>query len=451
MFGKNKNVDLEQAASSVGKKVRGVGIKGVLVAGAIIIGLNSFITVSVGESVRVQNNITGGHTWYTSQGMKPVLPFFTNVERFSDVVTIAVTDDKEVSDTAGSVQSPMYVKFADGYGGKIEASFRVKMPVAPADLEKIYQDVKTPRNLYGNTLRTFASDMINLTTDQFLAQDFMQGGKGAFKQRLYDQGQNGMLVTKREKVEVEGQVADQTLGGDRSQNEVAKQMVTKVIVQLDENGKPLRRDHSLKKYNIEVVQADFISFEPDNDLNGYMETIKERERARAKVVADQSLERDLAVTEQLKGERERITAKNKRLMEKDAAVIAEQQKTAVESERANLAKVQKDKELAIAKANENIQKANYAASKYQAQAELEVGLAQAKIKKADYEAIDKEVLRLEVQKATMLANAEAYKAKGIQMPLIVGGSNGDTNPLEMMSSMKVLEQLGSPIQQRIQK
>lgn len=436
----------ESFAKSFGQKLKSGGIKLVVATVVAILGINSFVITDSGEKMRVQNSMTGGFTWYDTEGVKLKIPFFSSVHRYNDINTIAITDDAELENTASAVRAPLSVTFADNYGGTLEASFRVKLPTSFDKMEELHQAVKGQKNLNGNTFQTFAKDMLNLTTDQFLAQDFMQGGKGAFKQRLFDQGQNGMLVTKREKVEVIDNVADQTLDGNaRSQNETAKQYITKVVIQTDANNIPLRRQHSLTKYGIEVVQVDLGEFEPNEDLVDYVNTIKERERARAKVVADQALERDLAVTEQLKGDRERITAKNKRLMVKDAAVITEQQKVAVEKEKANLAVVQKTKELQIAKANEGIQEANAKAAKHEANAIKEKGFAEAAVKKANYQAIDKEVLQLEVQKVTMLANADAYKAQGIQMPLIVGGSGEGSNPLETMSSLKVLEQLGHPV------
>lgn len=354
------------------------------------------------------------------------------------MTTIAVTDD-EISDSAGVVLRPLPVTFADNYGGTMQYSFRVKLPVDPAHLEMIYQDTRSAKNLYGTTYRTFATNILNLTTDQFLAQDYMQGGKGAFKQRIIDQSQNGMYVTSRKQVKVNGNVADQTLSSNRSQTKDADQYITKVVIARDEHGHPLRRDYSLQQYGIEVLQADDIKFKPNPDLINYISKIKDREKQRGAIVARQQLERDSAVTEQLTGERERITAKNKLLREKDQAVIAQQKQTAVEQERAKLQGVKKSKELAIARANLNIEKANAAAAKYEAQATKEKGFALAAVEKAKYAAVDKDVLRLRVQET--LGKALYNSNMKVQMPMIVGSSDGDSNPLKNMSSLKLLQML----------
>lgn len=413
-----------------------------LVGAVVLVSLvfGSYFTVGGGEYARVQNNITGSHHWYTTQGIHLKVPFFSDVTFFSQVTTIAVTDDEQIADKAGVVLHPLMVTFADNYGGKMSYSFRVKLPTDPSHLEMIYQDTRSSKNLYGTTYRTFASNMLNLTTDQFLAQDFMQGGKGAFKQRIMEQAQHGMLVTSRKRVKVNGNVADQTLSGDRSQTKDEAQYITKVVIETDKHNAPLRREYSLQQYGIEVLQADDINFVPNPDLIQYITKIKEREVQRGEIVARQQLERDSAVTEQLTGERERITAKNKLLREKDQAVIAQQKQTAVEKERAKLEVVKKNKELAIARANLGIEKANSAAAKYSAQAIKEKGFAEAAVEKAKYAAVDKDVLRLRVREA--LGKALYSSKMTVKMPMIVGGASGNVNSLDNMSSLKLLQMLG---------
>lgn len=424
------------------------------IAGLALV-MDSFTVVEAGEVVRIQNTITGSYEWHTQEGIKFKVPGFSRVDNYNAVTTIAVTNDPELLNTANAVREPLLVTFADNYGGHIEASWKVRLPVSSEKLEMIHQEVKSQRNLEGNTFLTFAKDMLNLTTDQFLAQDFMQGGKGAFKQRLTEQAAQGMYVTRRERVEVEDVTADQSLAGDRSQATKAKQYTYRVVVQTDEKTKqPLRRPHSLEKYGIEVSQVDLGEFTPQPDLVTYVDTIKKRERERADMIADQRKEREAAMTEQLRGETARITAKNQSLMAKDQEVIngqkqvelAQIQATREVVERtkvADLAKIDKQRELEIATANEGIQKANASAAKYEAQAIKEKGFAEAAVTEANYRAIDKEIMRLEVDKAKALALYNTNMK--VVMPTIVGGGdNGGFNSLETMTSLKVLESLGSP-------
>ncbi len=248
------------------KSIKKYAMYGLFSVTAITLALNSYTTVDSGETVRIQNNLTGGYEWHQTEGVKLKAPFSSRVDFYNTVSTVAVTDDQNLINTSSATRRPMLVTFADNYGGNIEASWRVKLPSGDNKLEAFHQDVKGQKNYEGNTLLTFAKDMLNLTTDQFLAQDFMQGGKGAFKQRLSDQAEYGMLVTKREKVEISDNVADNTLTSDRSQAKTAAQYAYKVVIQTDENRKPLRRPHSLTKYGLSITQTDLGEFSPSPDL-----------------------------------------------------------------------------------------------------------------------------------------------------------------------------------------
>jgi len=414
--------------------------------------LNSYIVVDSGETVRIQNNFTGGYEWHQQEGMKLKAPFFSRVDVYNTVSTVAVTSDSALISTSSAVRSPLLVTFADNYGGNIEASWRAKLPTSDEQLEAFHQDVKGQRNYEGNTLLTFAKDMLNLTTDQFLAQDFMQGGKGAFKQRLSDQAEHGMLVTKREKVKVSGNTADQTLQGDRSQAKTAEQFAYRVVVQTDSNGNPMRRPHSLQKYGITITQTDLGEFVPSEDLKRYVSTIKTRERERADTIAEQRMEREKAITEQLRGDRERVTAKNAALMEKDKQVIKGQQAVelaGIQAERerverqkvADLAKIDKQRELDIAKANEGIQKANAMAAKYEAQAIKEKGLAEAAVTKAKYQAIDKDIKLAELGLQEAEAIAKVLPNVSIKMPEIVMTGGGEGSAVSDLLSTKLVKDL----------
>lgn len=419
---------------------------------AFILYQTATINVDSGEKVRIQNSLTGSYTWEQTEGIHFKVPFFSKVARYPDVTTIAITDDEQLLETSGATRSPLLVNFADNYGGVIEASFRVKLPTSASQLEAMHQDIKSYDNLIGNTYLPFAKDMINLTTDQFLAQDFMQGGKGAFKQRLQEQSDLGMRVTKREKIEIEGNVADQSTNKtDRSQASTAKQYTYKVISETDKDGKLLRRPHSLTKYGITVVQVDLGEFLPNPDLNNYVMTIKQREKESADLIASQKLEREKAITEQLRGDRNRIVEKNKALMEKDREVVQGQKQVElakIQAEReiverkkvADLAIIDKKKELQQATDNEAIEKANFAAAKYKAQADKEIGLAQAEVTREKYKAINPQLYTLEKQVEITENLRDAFRGTNVTMPTnyIV---NGQQDGKQLSSNMDVMMNL----------
>ena len=109
---------------------------------AVIILLGSFTTVGTGELVRVQNNITGGNSWYTTEGVKMKVPFFSNVVTYSQEYTIAITDNEELCDKASICGRNQDILFADTYGIDLETSYRFSLPRLPEQLEVMHDKVK---------------------------------------------------------------------------------------------------------------------------------------------------------------------------------------------------------------------------------------------------------------------------------------------------------------------
>lgn len=419
-----------------------IGIVGAAV-GLTVLGMSAIENVASGEYVRYQKP-SGDYEWFTTPGIKFVIPFVSTLNTYNETSTVAFSMSEEGRDSASYGDGPFMTKFADGYWGKGEYTFRFQLSPDPELLEKMHVAVKNQKNLIGNTLLPAATTLLNQTANQFTGSGYAQGGKGEFESRLIDQARNGLLSVKRTRQEVTSVVADQSKDS-RTQNQTAKVYEYRMVVQEDAQGNPIRRQLDLKKFGIKFAAVTMGSFSESPELEQFLSDRRKMEKDRVNRINEQNVERENAISASLRGETQRIQAKNEALKVKDAAVIAEQQKVEIEREKANLSIVQKEKELKIAQANEGIQKANATAAKYEAQAVLEMGLAEAKVKKAHYNAIDKEVLRLEVQRETMKANARAYEKQGITMPLIVGGSNEGGSPIDQMSSLKLLEQLGHPV------
>ena len=115
----------------------------------IIGGIFSLITISSsmhyvdsGESVRFQNNFTGAHEWTLTEGYKLKAPFFSEVDTYNSITTIAITDDRKLIETASATRPPLLVGFADNYSGIMEVSFRAKLSTNSIQLEAMHQDVK---------------------------------------------------------------------------------------------------------------------------------------------------------------------------------------------------------------------------------------------------------------------------------------------------------------------
>lgn len=434
-----------------------LGKKGAILLVVFVIGMNSFVVNPSGTSMRVQNNLTGGHSWYTDEGFRFKAPFMSKVVEYHQEGTVALTDNEKLCDSATICTDTDPVGFADTYLVKMETSLRFTLSKNPEDLETMHDKVLNEENLYGNTLNPFAQDLVSYTASQFRAEDFMQGGQNEFKLRLLDQASKGMLVTKREKVAaVESEVADRDSEREAGQTKVGEQKVYKVTILNNEDGSPLRKPTAIAAYGIKIVPAgiNLVQYDPEPRLKDFMTDKQDRVRRRAGIVEDQQNEREQAITSQLTGDRQRIEKQNELLVLKDAATIAAQQtvevaalvaqREIVERQKvADLAVIDKTRELQVAEANEGIQTANYAASQYEAKAIKEVGFAEAAVDSAKLKAKqdNKTIYLAELENQQALALAAALPQTKIDMPdmVIMGGAGDSGGSLNSLLSTKLMK------------
>lgn len=416
-------------------------IGGIVATGAITL-MSAMLNVNSGEYVRYQKP-DGTYTWFTTPGIKFIIPFVSTLTTYQETTTVAFSASEDTRDAASLGEMPATIKFADGYTGKGEFTFRFRISADPDQLEKMHVAVKNQRNLIGNTMLPAATALLNQTSNQFTGSDYAQGGKGQYEARLIDQARNGLLSVKRVRKEVDAVVADQTGADNRSSNNTAKVYEYVFEIQEDANGVPLRRQLDIKDYGIQFAQVTMGNFGESPELEQFLSDRRQKERERVNRINEQNVERENATTAMLKGETKRIQAKNEALMKKDAAVIAEQQKVAVEREKANLSIVQKEKELKIAQSNEGIQKANATAAKYEAQAILEKGQAEAKVTAAKYKALgdNKDIYLAEIQRdisRDLYRNLRDFK---VQMP--TNYINGGSESNGMQSNLDVITGFGA--------
>lgn len=448
--------------STSNNKLKGLKSLIGLVAGAafallaIITMYSSVFYAEGGEFIRKQDP-SGGHEWILTQGLHFKTPFVSRLDRFTQMVTI---DMAAGEDEAASVdRDPLSVKFSDTYSGTMQTSWRFSLPANPDLLEKIYQATKSQKSLSQNTLLRYAQNLLTYTGNQFLGEDFMQGGQNEFLTRLYYQAEHGLYQTKRVKKAVVSEASyvskeDQESG---KTDKTADSFVWMVEILLDANQNPITsaKDNLLGELGIGVDMISIVDFTPDIDLNKFMDEKKKRIRDRSGIVEEQRNEKEKAITAQLKGDRERIEARAVQLQAKDAAVIAEEQKVEVAKQQKALAVVNKQRELEIAQSNKGIQEANFASAKFEALANKEKGLAEAEVIAAKYKALGNDVYLRELEKEQAV---ELYRAlpqmPAVTMPYVVtigsdgatGGKGGNlTESLGNMSSLYLLNNLGATL------
>jgi len=395
---------------------------GAIIALTLIFG--SFYIVG-GTEYAVERTPNGEMQGVVEPGIHFKVPLLSTVHFYDQFQTVAYVDDDSDEEGFGSMKR---INFADTYGGYVGGTIRYQLSSDPKLLVAMHKAYVNERNLIESGLKPISKQLLVYTANQITGEDFMQGGQNEYQIRVEDQGNNGLYITKREKILVKKNSSDVGLKDPNPTKRPQRDSyIYRTVIQKDKNGNPLRQALPTTKYGIKIVQVTIDDFRPEKKLKDFINRKKDQIAIRQKLIEEQENERQSAVTAELRGNRERIEARQKMLKEKDAAVIEAQKRVDLEQKEAELQIVRKKKELEVAKANEGIQKANAVAALQQAKAIEAKGLAEAKVKKAMYQAVRKDILILEVQKVTQVAKYKALKESSIVLPktVIMNGNGGN--------------------------
>lgn len=405
---------------------------------AIVIIISSYGYNDSGVSTRLQQPVFG-HKWIKEEGYYFKLPFVSRVRSYNQKGTIASSDNESIQESASLVETPANLQFADSYEMRVEWSMRYSIPMDDEGLEKMHVSLKSEQNMLGNTVMPFAKTLVNDSVNQMLGGQFAQGGRNALRTLIDNQSQNGMYLTRVEKVKTgrqDGKGSNNTTGGTSASD----LEVTKVVYLTGSDGKKLRTPLAISQYGIKIVPNSIaiIEAQPLGRLVDYIRNKQENIALQIKQDEKQKLLAKEAKTAKLQGERDLVTRTNKLNIEKQEAIIAAErrveearlqaQKETVERQKvADLAIIDKKRELQIARDNEGIQKANAAASKYEAQAIREKGFAEAEVDKAKLEAKEsnKEIYLAELSLEETKALATALPHITLDAPDTVIMGSGD--------------------------
>lgn len=432
-------------------------LAGGALAGLFLIAVffGGFYSIPGGVTAVIQNTLTGSIDISRGPKFGLKMPFFSNVETFTDVATITFGTS---SDDNTRNLNPIKVSFADTYKADIPISFRFRLPTSDEAMKKLFVDYRRYDNMIDNLYVKNAVNVTTVTATQFTGEEFFQGGQNAYKERLEDQMKLGIYQTERRQVEMEGvglaPVSMDNNKGGTLQTE--KQLVWKTVPIVDKNGNPVRQSNPFQAYGIEVTQVAFTDTpSPEEQLDKLLSDKKILVAQRIKTIQEQETAKAEADTEQLKKEIERTKAVQDANRQKELAVIAESQQVEVARQQAAketvvadkekaLAVINKQKELEIAQADLAIQQAKAASAIEQAKATKEIGLAEAAVTDAKYKALgaNKEIYLAEVQRDINLAMYNNLANFKIQMPTNMvttgsGGSGLSTN-LDILASYAAL-------------
>jgi len=406
---------------------------------AFIVIWNSFYIVG-GTEYAVERTPSGEMQGIVEPGVHFKVPFVSSVHYYDQFQTVSYVDDDEDPETVGSLKR---INFADTYGGYVGGTIRYQLSANPDLLVEMHKAYMNEANLIRSGLKPISKQLLTYTANQITGENFMQGGQNDYQIRIEDQGNKGLYITKRIKVKVKKNTSDVGLKNPNpNERKQRDSYVFKTVIQKDAKGEPLRQALPITKYGIKIVQVTIDDFKPEQKLKDFVNRKKDQIAKRQTLIEEQENERQSAVTAELKGNRQRVEARQVMLKEKDAAIIQAQKEVELEQKSSDLQVVRKNKELEIATANYKIQKANALAAVQQAKAIEAKGLADAKVKKAMYSAVRKEILVLEVERVTQLAKYKALEKTKVQMPTTVMLGSGEGGSLQELTNLHIIDKIG---------
>lgn len=414
------------AGKSIAKWL-GIGVAGV---SAVILISNSYFQVEDGKFAIYQNTLFGTKDVIHGPSAAFRMPGFSMDTHYKYSTTVDFDDAVMNGKTVASSQNPSIgVRFADTYTGKIPMAARLDLPRNNDEmLLQIHSSFRSYDNLVDKLYEKTLKDVVVNAAIQYTGEEFFQGALNEFKTSLNDQANNGIIQTKRIKVEDETTITDvSSVGGKDSKMSKKKTMVWRTIPQKDDKGQLIRAKNPFIQYGVTVSQINIGSPVPETKLETLLSKKKELVAKKIEITQRQENAKAEAETAVLEGETARAKEKQAQLLAAEKQIVSKEKevklaklqadKEKIEKQKeAELSKIVKQKELDIAQSNEGIEKARFAAAKYQAQAEKEIGLAKAAVEKAMYAAKDPKLYALEQQVKITENLGSALKGITVNMP-----------------------------------
>ena len=441
-----KTQKTKQGALSMLEKFLQMGKRAILIGiggfALFIVAMSSFYTVG-GSEYAVERTPGGNLVGVIEPGIHFKIPFVSTVHFYDQFQTVSYVDDDKDPNTIGSLKR---INFADTYGGYIGGTIRFQISSNPALLVDMHRAYLNEKNLLSAGLKPVAKQLLTYTANQITGENYMQGGQNEYQIRVEDQGNNGLYVTKRVKVAVNRNASEVGLEKENPTTRTQRKSFIYLNQRTkDKDGEFKRQALPTSQYGIKIVQVTIDDFKPEKKLNDFINRKKDQIAIRQKLIEEQENERQSAVTAELKGNRERVEARQAMLKDKDSAVIMAQKKVELEQKEADLQVVRKKKDLDVQIMEKKVQKAKSEAAIFQARAIEATGLAQAKVKKAMYLAVSKQILQLEVDRAVALAKYRALESGkvSITMPQTImnSGSGSEGGSVQELTNLHILDKL----------
>lgn len=383
------------------KKVLAIGLFVVLFIPLLVLSGGLFETTSAGTYLVKQAAGSGKMMAYTQPGM--FFQGFGDVFKYRQSDIIYFSKHENEGGGQGEGDDSISVQFNDGAKAKVTGNVRIELPSDPEKIIEIHKMFRSYDALTRDTIKQVVSESVILTAALMSAEESYTTKRAEFSQLADDQLRNGIYLTE----------ADWTVAKDPKTGEEIKKQI--VDIQLNKDGKPMRKTAPLAQYGIRVSQFVIKEIDYEESVDNQ---IKSKQEALMTIVSSKA--------QAEKAQQQRITAEEEGKMK---VATARYEQEVVKAREVTAA----EKELEVARLGKT--KAEFEKQTKILQAEGE-GEYRRKIMVADGALQQKLNSYVEVQKAW--ADAYARRAQPDVPSVVMGGEGkGNSAASDMMNLLSI--------------
>lgn len=268
-------------------RVSAIGLLTLIIAGIILMSIqNAVFYAEPGFSYLVQ---------YPNGTQKAVLEpgfhtrWFGDVIPFKKYLTIAFVGEGDPTDFSG-VRPKQSIRFNDSVTSDVRMTARFQLPESEEHFLQMALAFRSQENLINSSLVPTAQESMRNSGRMFSAQEYIGGRGGDFENAVLDQIRNGiyLLDVTEEKI-----FSGQTDSVEEGVATIQQDQTIRVTVSIrrGSDGQEMRKDaedHPLKKFEIQLVQANIQDVDPDV---AFKEKLTEQREAAAQVSIERQLTR----------------------------------------------------------------------------------------------------------------------------------------------------------------
>ncbi len=331
----------------------------------------------------------------------------------------SIRAEKDSSNTSASLP-PMKIMFLDQVDAEAQATVRFSIPTDKESFLKLAHEYRSPENLLRTSLMPAFKETLQANASLMTAEEYYAGGRTQFNSEFENQMNRGILLVKREEIQVASQKnvkgsANASLGENQERfgNETRTVYVVKKV--LDKDGLPKRKKQRFLEFGITVVSALVTDMNPNKKF-------VQRMQLKQQASADRAIAREQRTQE----EQQRLLAiarGERKVAERQAKAKVEQiQKTTEAETEKQLAITTAEKIKAEAFISRETAEINYEKAKIEAQTKRTLAEAEAYQKRVILQADNALAQKLNAEVQIQKLWAEAFARRSVPTNVFGGGS-----------------------------